>query len=127
MRVWLIALALAGCAGSTARDALDGGLDAGTGGPCLADSQCAMGSYCRLAISACPGSTRSVTLDGGSCQPYRAPCDAAQPQPCAPSESCQGGTCHPITDYCTIVPPQCPAGCTWQSPNPCACVCAACP
>ena len=100
-----------------------------TGGGCTNDQQCggAAGSWCSRKVTQCPnGMPPPVTVAAtGVCKTLPAAC--AAPDDCPPGYSCSMGQCKAFPDQCTIAPQQCPAGCVWTHPWPCACVCDACP
>jgi hypothetical protein len=105
---------------------VDGGGGGDGGGACTLDPECAMG-FCRFSWTQCAGNMQWVVVHAGTCAAFGGTC--ANDQDCGPGESCDiaSYTCTKVVDQCFIAPPKCPAGCTWQSPHPCACVCSMCP
>lgn len=93
---------------------------------CRDDAQCAGPEQaCRLTVERCPGYDDVALLDEGHCRDRGAVC--SDDQACVPAETCQQGSCRPDPSLCNGPPHDCPAGCAWTAPFPCACVCPACP
>jgi len=92
----------------------------GADGDCDDDQQA-----CRPDVSPCAGTVVLVTLDGGHCRYFGSFCSSDVD--CVPQETCaQDGVCRAPPPQCTIQQ-SCPAGCPFQAPYPCACVCLVCP
>ncbi len=98
---------------------------------CDRDAEChTPGQACRPTVSYCSGYPSGsygsvVTLSEGYCRDVGAAC--ASNEDCVPLQPCQVGTCKDAQTLCTGKQPDCPLGCSWTSPFPCACVCEACP
>ncbi len=93
---------------------------------CLTNADCTdPDEACRRSIVRCTPGSNVVTLAAGHCRSKRAHCGT--PDDCIETETCgSDNTCRPLPPG--VCPnQQCPNGCEWGTPFPCACVCAVCP